>query len=209
MSKLVPQYTTWEAINAALSVGMRALQEIRALSRLPGKQGEPGEDGAPGKLPIVKGWSDEIHYQGNVVSHDGATYQATRDTAKAPPHEDWICLAASGRNGTDGRSFEIRGTYVEGTVYSRLDVVSLNGASFVAKKDDPGVCPGEGWQLQASQGKRGAPGETIRGPIGPKGEPGPPVAALTIDDQGMLTLVNADGSTVQCDLYPLLSKLGR
>ena len=31
---------------------------------------------------------------------------------------------------------------------------------------------------------------------------------MTIDDEGnRLTLFNADGSSVDCDLYPLLSKL--
>ena len=31
--------------------------------------------------------------------------------------------------------------------------------SFIAKKDNPGPCPGAGWQLIASQGKRGDKGE--------------------------------------------------
>lgn len=180
-----------------------------------GKDGAPGErgpEGPAGKLPIVMAWTDRVHYEGEVVTRDGASYQALRDTGREPPHDDWIEIARGGRDGrdgADGRSFTIRGTYADGETYRGLDVVILNGASFVAKYDEPGACPGEGWQLMASQGKRGAPGE--RGPAGPKGERGPagaPVLAMNIDDDGMLTLVNGDGSTVTCDFYPVLAKVG-
>ena len=66
---------------------------------------------------------------------------------------------ADGENGNDGRSFNIRGTWSEAEIYQALDVVALNGASFVARCDNPETCPGEGWQLIAAQGKRGNPGE--------------------------------------------------
>jgi hypothetical protein len=46
----------------------------------------------PGKLPVAKTYCpDTVHYAGHVVVHQGATYQALRDTARAPPHvDDWI-----------------------------------------------------------------------------------------------------------------------
>jgi hypothetical protein len=130
----------------------------------PGPQGERGPEGPPGKLPIAKAWTDGIHYEGAVVVHLGATYQATKDTAKEPGHADWMCLAASGR---DGVTPEIRGTFDASQQYRRLDIVALNGGSFVALKDDPGACPGAGWQLVASPGKRGE-----KGPQGDRGEKG-------------------------------------
>ena len=105
------------------------------------------------------------------------------------------------------RPFTVRGTWSKETNYRTLDVVALDGASFVARRDNPGTCPGDGWQLIAAQGKRGHPGG--QGERGPKGPPGPSVAALTVDEQGLLTLTNGDGSTVTCDLYPLLAKLAR
>lgn len=182
---------------------------VAALPPAPaGKDGAPGERGAPGKdgkMPIVKAWSDAVHYAGEIVTHDGATYQALCDTGRQPPHEDWACLAARGGNGADGRSFTVRGTWSPDNTYEQFDVVVLNGASFVARKDDPGACPGDGWQLSASQGKRGQPGEP--GGRGVKGDAGPRVESIQIDDQGLLTLTNADGSTVTCDLYPVLSKV--
>ncbi len=177
-----------------------------------GDQGERGERGPEGSLPVVRAWADGIHYEGAVVSHAGATWQASRDTGRAPPHDDWICLARAGADGIDGRGFTIRGTYDATASYAALDVVALNGASFAARRDEPGACPGEGWQLIAAQGKAGKPGERgIAGPKGDKGErglPGASVVALEIDGNGMLTLRNADGSIVRCDLYPVLVKAG-
>ena len=177
-----------------------------------GEQGERGERGPEGTLPIVRAWTDGIHYEGAVVSHAGATWQAAKDTGRAPPHNDWICLAQAGADGIDGRSFTIRGTYDATASYAALDVVALNGASFAARRDDPGACPGEGWQLIAAQGKAGKPGERgMTGPKGDKGErglPGASVVALEIDGNGMLTLRNADGSVIRCDLYPVLVKAG-
>lgn len=170
-----------------------------------GPQGERGADGAPGKLPIVKAWSEGVWYEGDVTAHAGATYQAIRDTGREPPHDDWILISAAGR---DGRSFSVKGTYAKGADYVTLDVVALNGASFVALRDAPGECPGADWQLLCMQGKTGKPGE--RGAAGPKGERGAPGAAvvgINIDNDGRLTLTNGDGSTVTCDFYPLLSRI--
>jgi hypothetical protein len=93
----------------------------------------------------------------------GSTYQARCDTARAPPHEDWACIAA---RGSDAVMPKIVGTYREGEPYFAMNIVALNGSSFIARVDDPGECPGPGWQLIASAGKQGKPG--------PKGEPGDP-----------------------------------
>lgn len=170
-----------------------------------GPQGERGAEGPAGKLGIVKAWADEVHYEGDVVSHDGQTWQALKDTGRAPGTEDWSLIAA---RGADGLGFTIRGTWSAEATYSANDVVMLNGASFAAKVDDPGECPGEGWQLFASQGKRGQTGERgEKGERGERGPAGPSIIAGEVSGEGVITLKNADGSEVVIDLYPVLSRM--
>jgi len=137
----------------------------------PGPSGSRGERGPPGKLPVAKPWVPEtVFYEGDVVTFDGGTFQARRDTGQAPSHPDWICLARAGR---DGQSVKVRGTFNEAAEYHRNDVVACNGGSFIGLKDAPGPCPGSGWQLVASPGKRGIAGlKGERGPQGAKGDPG-------------------------------------
>lgn len=182
-----------------------------------GKDGERGAEGPVGKLPTVREWDDRVFYEGEVAALDGRSFQALRDTGRKPPHADWICIAdrgadgAHGRDGADGedgRSFRVRGTWLEIVDdYRALDVVALNGASFIAKKDDPGACPGEGWQMIAGQGKRGQPGQ--KGDRGERGPAGMPVVAAQITADGILILTNGDGTTVDCDLYPVLTKVAQ
>lgn len=175
-----------------------------------GVAGPRGETGAPGKLPLARAWEDRVYYEGEVATINGGTFQAHRDTGRSPPHDDWQCIAAPGVDGRDGASFTIRGTHVANETYSEFDVVALNGASFVAKRNDPGPCPGDGWQMLSMQGKRGNPGE--RGPQGPRGErgdAGSPVVAFEVDESGVVVLTNGDGTTAEADLYPLLTKLAR
>jgi hypothetical protein len=147
------------------------LQSDAEMRGPPGPSGPRGEEGPPGKLPIVKLWTPEtVYYAGDVVAYDGGTFQAQRDTGQPPSHAHWICLAAAGR---DGKTIAVRGTFDESVSYRRLDVVALNGGSFIALKDAPGPCPGSGWQLIASQGRRGVAGEKgERGPPGPSGDAG-------------------------------------
>jgi hypothetical protein len=134
-----------------------------------GERGEKGEAGPPGKLPIVKPYeSDAVHYKGDVVVHEGSTYQALRDTGRSPLHDaDWICLARAGREGVDAITPTVRGTFDPNETYTRLDIVTFDKGSFIARHDDPGWCPGNGWQLIAAHG---APGE--KGSLGPRGAQG-------------------------------------
>jgi len=183
----------------ALVAGLVEEKVREAVAALPpAPRGDPGPQG---KMPVVRDWTDKVHYEGDVRTHGGSTFQALRDTAKEPPHDDWICIA---RAGAAGRSFDIRGTYDESDSYRHLDVVALGGASFAATRDNPGPCPGEGWQLIAAQGKRGNPGPSVKGE---PGKPGPALREAVVDHNGVLTFRNADGTTVECDLYPLLSRL--
>jgi hypothetical protein len=137
-----------------------------------GAPGEKGDPGPPGKLPLVRAYKPEaVHYEGDVVVHLGTTWQALRDTGRAPPHgDDWICLAAAG---IDASTPTIRGTYDAEARYQHLDIVAQGGSSFIARKDEPGACPGRDWQLIASAGRRGPHGaDRTDGGARPEGRQG-------------------------------------
>jgi hypothetical protein len=88
----------------------------------------------------------------------------------------------SGRDGIDGRSVRVRDTYRAGDAYEALDIVALNGGSFIARRDDPGECPGEGWQSMTLPGRRGDRGpKGKRGEKGERGERGPGIVGWDID----------------------------
>jgi hypothetical protein len=160
---------------------------------LQGERGERGENGDPGKLPTVHEWvADEISYHGDVVTCDGGTWQARKDTAQKPPHRDWVLLAAPGRAAVTPI---VRGTFDLAQQYSALNIVALNGSSFIARRDDPGECPGDGWQLIASAGRAGKPGpKGERGEQGPRGLPGTSIVRGEIDRKTYtLTLILSDG----------------
>jgi hypothetical protein len=131
----------------------------------PGPQGPPGP---AGKLPSVRVWkAGQVSYENEVFAYEGGCYQALRDTAQEPGGSDWVQITRAGR---DGIIPQLRGTYDPKESYKRFDIVALNGSSFIARKDDPGECPGSGWQLHASAGRSGGRGE--RGEQGPRGMQG-------------------------------------
>jgi hypothetical protein len=134
-----------------------------------------------GELPQGRDWKPEmVCYKGQLFACDGL-WQARCDTATAPGGPDWTLLAPAGRDGKDGRdgeSLSLRGTYDMHDAYARLDVVEFGGEAFIALRDNPGMCPGDGWQLLASRGAKGD--ERERGARGLTGETGGGAEALTI-----------------------------
>jgi hypothetical protein len=146
---------------ARLDVLQRQLDDLKKVA------GQPGPQGPPGMLPLAREYVPErVHYERDVVTYAGVLWQARGDTVHAPPHSDWICMARAGRNGCDGRSPNVCGTYAAREKHEWLDIVALDGAAFIARRDNPGVCPGDGWQLLSRHGQPGRRGET--------GERGPP-----------------------------------
>ena len=184
----------------------RAMANIRQPA-----DGAPGPAGPPGKLESVKDHVEgQVYYERDlVVAGDGALYQAKRDTAATPPHTDWRCITRAGRDGKDALNFRIEGTCDPAAKYRRLSIVTLNGSSFVARHDDPGPCPGEGWQLLASAGKRGKQGP--KGERGERGSMGPlataaRIASSEIDAEYNLNLRYTDGSRDTIPLRPAFAQ---
>jgi hypothetical protein len=122
----------------------------------------------PGKLPVAKSsWQPEsVTYQAEMVCHNGALYQARKDTAQAPGGSDWICVA---RHGRDAITPTARGAFDVNECYAQLDIVSFDGAAYIARSDTPGLCSGDGWEPASKRGKQGRRGESVTGPQGEKG----------------------------------------
>jgi len=159
----------------------------------PGPPGETvvgprGEEGPPGKLPIAKQWSEGIVYEGAVVSHAGGTWQARRDTARQPPHDDWICIAACGEAPYVG---EVCGLYDPERQYQKYDLVTFRDSEWRARCDDPGELPGDDWAVSARAGSRGKPGE--KGDRGAPGAPAPTIARWETRDYRAVPVMS-DGS---------------
>src|SRR5262245_51122372 len=70
----------------------------------------------------------------------------------------------------------VRGTFAPNTSYARGDVVACDGASFLARRDNPGPCPGPDWQLMAMRGARG-----VAGPQGERGPSGRSIVGWIVD----------------------------
>src|SRR5262249_61426655 len=104
----------------------------------------------PAKFPTIRVWSeDTIFHEGDIVAFAGGTYQATKDTARAPGAQHWVCLARP------GNGFTIRGTYDGSETYNQFDVVMVNGSSFVPLKNNPGPCPAPDFHLLTGCGSPG------------------------------------------------------
>jgi hypothetical protein len=139
------------------SAELMALQANAGWMVLCGERGLEGQPGPPGTPPIVRRWEPRIYDAGAWVVRDGAIFQAQEQTGKEWHQADWLCVV---EKPADGRSFEICDTYDPNIVYRALSVVTLNNSWFIAKRDNPGPCPGEDWKSGpvGKRGKEGLPG---------------------------------------------------
>jgi uncharacterized coiled-coil protein SlyX len=216
--------TTTPLENRLEALELRVAETRGAVDVLRGKDGAPDPEGPRGMLPIARVWTDGVSYAGEVVVYEGGTWQALKDTGHPPGNgKDWTLLAA---RGLDARSWRVRGTYNERHDYAELDVVVRDSSSFIALRDNPGACPGDGWQMIACGGKRGVAGDKgERGPAGPAGAapkfggarfnhngmeistdggPIPILRSVSVDAADFsLKLTAPDGSTLKISLLPL------
>lgn len=171
----------------------------------PGPKGDQGERGEPGPRNFTPPdlWTDKVHYANALVLHDGSTWCARVDTARQPPHADWALVAARGKDGYPGQA---RGLFDRIESYRALDRVAHDGSEWIARRDDPGPLPGDGWMLTARAGSKGRAGDRgPAGPSGPAGKPGRGIAAIEQDGWRMVFTMT-DGTTEQCDFYPMLDR---
>lgn len=167
-----PRYTVWQAVSAALASSLRALEEVRALTRLPGPQGERGERGKDGFS--FKDWDVSTPDDGRTL-----VFTLTR--------------------GDEVETREIRlGTVLDRGVwrdgsYQKGDGTTRDGSYWIAQKDTATVpgSPNSDWRLSAKRGDAGKSAydvarkggfkgserdwlESLKGKQGDKGERGEP-----------------------------------
>jgi integrin beta 3 len=141
----------------------------------PGQSGERGEKGDPGESapdPTEKVAAAALEkLREDRLELDEKLFAATRrferlsaeleerlaSITEGPPGPE----GTPGRDGADGVTGEARGQYDASETYGKHDRVASNGSEWIAKYDNPGPLPGEGWMLGA-QGKKGRPGVGIQ-----------------------------------------------
>lgn len=160
-----------------------------------GVDGAPGAQGPPGAFSEPREWTGgAVHYRAELVTHQGATWFARRDTASRPPGDDWILIAAAGEPGRDALTGEVCGLYEPAREYRKFDLVTFHGSEWRAKHDKPGPMPGDGWALSGQVGGRGKPGEKgERGPPGSTGPAGPVIVEWAIEEYRAAPIMS-DGS---------------
>jgi hypothetical protein len=125
-----PKYSIWEAINAALRAGTKALEEVRTLARQPGP---PGKDGigfddldfvATGERTFVLRFT-----RGEKVKEFPFTVPSIID----------------------------RGVFKDSGDYERGDAVSWGGSVWIAQRatTDKPDGPDSGWRLAVKRGRDG------------------------------------------------------
>jgi len=141
MSELTPKYTFWEGLNVAIQLGQRALEEIRALARLPGPAGKDGKDGVSARDITVE------------CSEDGVFLCIMRENIKERTR---LPIPMD------------RGVYRSDKSYCAGDGVTWGGSFWIAQKETSEK-PGENgsWRLAVKKGRDGKDAETPRGPVGP------------------------------------------
>jgi hypothetical protein len=114
--------------------------------------------------------------------------------------------------GRDGLTPNVRGAFDVYKKYAQLDVVGCEDASYIARRNNPGLCPGDGWQLMARRGGRGAEGAVgprgMKGERGARGEAAPTVNSWVVDvvHYRAVPLMSNGVPGAPLDLRPLFEK---
>lgn len=125
-----PKYSLWEAINLALTLGAKALEEIRALAREPGPAGKDGRDGkdAVGFDDFDEVQEDDGRFLLRQFYRDGQVVKEIRHQTKTPI---W------------------RGVWDETRTYLAGDEVTWRNSIWTATKEITGVIGSEhGWLMK-------------------------------------------------------------
>ena len=124
---MVPKYTIWQGLEAAISLGMRALEEIRVIANRP-----PPRDGFG---------FDDLSFD-----YDGERCITLRFAKGDEIKEFSINLPIP----------IYRGVYKDDNLYKKGDTVTWAGSVWIAKDDTPNhPRDGTSWQLAVKAGRDG------------------------------------------------------
>lgn len=184
---------------------MRRAIEARLLEVKDGADGRDGIDGRDGE-PGPQGEAGEQGPQGEqgLPGNDGAPGEKG-DAGEPGERGETGEKGDTGSDGPPAYVGEAKGLFDPEAEYCARDVVALNGSAFMAKADNPGECPGDGWMLLAQKGKRGEKGDRgERGMEGKSGKDGAQPIALTIDRESMeFRMILDSGEECAADFYPI------
>jgi hypothetical protein len=208
---------------------LKRIEELEARQPLPGDKGDRGDQGERGEKGVdgsdgiglaaalinrdgelvVTTTDGQVRELGIVVGRDGRDGVDGKDGDAGRDGQDGIGekgdRGEAGRDGVDGREPTPRGLFDAAAEYRALDIVALNGGSFMAKRDNPGECPGDGWMLLVQRGKRGEQGDRgERGEEGKAGKDGAQPIALKFDADTMQFVMALDsGEVLEADFGPV------
>jgi hypothetical protein len=205
--------------------------ERRAAEAPPAQKDEPTglvykdyDNNAPAAVPVSgdpaldQAFSTYTQVVGEFVGEQCAQARDEAQAAVAPLQKqitklrEELCELRGFANAVRGisgpeRWFKLRGDYREGQIYNRLDIVSRDGAWWVAKCDDAGACPGRDW-MRGPIGEPGLCGE--RGLKGSRGAPGrdaPRFVSWDLDRANYRAVAKmSDGSTITLELRGLFEQ---
>ncbi len=126
-----PEYTIWQAISTAIALATRALNEVRALARIPGPPGEKGEKGEAGF-----GFTD--------LTYDG--------------ERRFIFECFNERKVFVLPILIDRGVWKHDHAYERGDCTTSDGGLWIAQVDSQSERPGnssKAWRLAVKRGRDG------------------------------------------------------
>lgn len=224
-----------KAVAEATEPLLRRIEQLEAQQSERGEKGERGEAGDAGRDGVglagalidrggelVVTFSDGTQRSlGIVVGNDGDKGEPgesikgdsgdkgdkgeTGESVQGEPGEKGDA-GDKGDAGLDAYPGEARGLYDASAEYRARDVVAHNSSAWMAKTDDPGELPGDGWMLLAGRGKRGEPGDKgERGMEGKSGKDGAQPVALKFDAEAMqFVMVLDSGEVMEADLEPVL-----
>jgi hypothetical protein len=127
----------------------------------PGLHGRDGRDGVAG--PPGRDGANGVDGKDGAPGERGEAGLAGRDGDVGPP-------------GKDAPRMVLRGVYDPAESYDELNIVTLDGSTWMAKGDSPDHAPGagSGWMLLAGRGRRGEKGERgEQGRVGVAGRDAP------------------------------------